>query len=101
MSRSSARMRLGRTMPRRSSSVDWAGSGWSMQSRRISPWIAVGRMTSCDWMRELFEDGARGVAEARALLPHLEALLQHEGQEADEDVSQRAIFAQRHIATSG
>ena len=42
---------------------------------------------------KLFEDGARRVAEARARLPHLEALPQHEGEEADEDVGLDAILA--------
>ena len=37
--------------------------------------------------RELFEDGERRVAEAGALLPHLEALPERESEEANEDVS--------------
>ena len=43
--------------------------------------------------RELVEDGARGVAEAGALLPHFQALPQHEGEKADQDVSPDAIGA--------
>ena len=43
--------------------------------------------------RELFEDGARGVSEARAALPHLQALPQYEGEETDEDVRLNAILA--------
>ena len=43
--------------------------------------------------REFFEHGARGVAEARTLLPHLQALPQHEGEKTDEDVGLDAIFA--------
>src|ERR1700722_11477775 len=35
---------------------------------------------------KLFEDRARRVSEAGALLPHLQALPQHKGEEADEDV---------------
>lgn len=42
---------------------------------------------------EFVEHGARGVAEARALLPHLETLPQHEGEEADQDVGLHAIGA--------
>jgi hypothetical protein len=42
---------------------------------------------------KLFEDRARRVAEARALLPHLEALPEHEGEEANEDVGLDAILA--------
>src|SRR5258708_4817087 len=43
--------------------------------------------------RELFQDGARGIAEPCALLPHLEALPQHEGKKADEDMSLHTILA--------
>lgn len=43
--------------------------------------------------REFFEDGARGIPQAGALLPHLEALPQHEGKETDEDMGLHAIFA--------
>ena len=43
--------------------------------------------------RKLFQDGARGIAEACTLLPHLEALPQHEGEKADEDMSLHAILA--------
>src|ERR1700722_18680156 len=42
---------------------------------------------------KLFEDRARRVSEAGALLPHLQALPQHKGEEADEDVGLDAIFA--------
>ena len=43
--------------------------------------------------RELFEDRARGVSETGAALPHLEALPQDEGEEANEDVSLDAVLA--------
>jgi hypothetical protein len=36
--------------------------------------------------REFFEHGSWGIAETSAVLPHLEALPQHEGEKADEDV---------------
>ncbi len=42
---------------------------------------------------EFFEDRARRVSEAGAALPHLEALPQHEGQKAYEDVSLDAVLA--------
>ena len=42
---------------------------------------------------KLFEDGPRRVAEARALLPHLEALPEHEGEEANEDVGLDPLLA--------
>jgi len=46
--------------------------------------------------RKLFEDGARRISEACALLPHLEALPQHEGKKADkkadEDMSLNAVL---------
>ncbi len=42
--------------------------------------------------RKLFEDRARRVAEARALLPHLKALPEHEGEEANEDVGLDAVL---------
>ncbi len=43
--------------------------------------------------RQLFEDGARRVAEACTLLPHLEAFPQHEGEEANENVSLNPVLA--------
>jgi hypothetical protein len=43
--------------------------------------------------REFFQDGARGIAEACTLLPHLEALPQHEGEKADENMRLHAILA--------
>jgi hypothetical protein len=43
--------------------------------------------------REFFEDCARGITQACALLPHLEALPQHESEEAHEDVGLDAILA--------
>src|SRR5580692_7626664 len=43
--------------------------------------------------RELFENGARRVSEAGTLLPHLQALPQHEGEEADENVRLNAVLA--------
>ena len=43
--------------------------------------------------REFFEDGARGIAETCAALPHLQALPQHEGKKADKDMSLYAILA--------
>jgi hypothetical protein len=42
---------------------------------------------------ELFQDRARGVSEAGAALPHLQALPQNEGEEANQDVSLDAILA--------
>ena len=42
---------------------------------------------------ELFEESARRVSEARALLPHLEALPQGEGEETHEDVSLDPVLA--------
>ena len=42
---------------------------------------------------KLFEDGPRRVAEARALLPHLEALPQHEREKANEDVGLDPLLA--------
>ena len=42
---------------------------------------------------KLFEDGPRRVAEAHALLPHFEALPQHEGEEANEDVGLDSLLA--------
>jgi hypothetical protein len=43
--------------------------------------------------RKLFEDGARRVSKAGALLPHLEAFPQHEGEKAHEDMSLDTVFA--------
>src|SRR5260370_18093235 len=43
--------------------------------------------------RELFEHGSWGIAETSAALPHLEALPQHEGEKADEDMCLHAILA--------
>ena len=43
--------------------------------------------------RKLFEDGTRRVAEAGALLPHLQTFPQHEGEEANENVSLDAVFS--------
>jgi hypothetical protein len=45
------------------------------------------RLNAC----ELFEDGTCRVSEAGALLPHLEALPQHEGEEAHEDVGLQTV----------
>ena len=42
---------------------------------------------------QLFENGARRVSEAGALLPHLEALPEREGEKANENVSLNAILA--------
>jgi len=39
------------------------------------------------------KDGAWRIAETRAALPHLQALPQHEGKKADEDMSLYAILA--------
>ena len=47
------------------------------------------RLDAC----KLFEDGSRRVSESRAVLPHLEALPQHEGEEADENMGLNAVFA--------
>ena len=38
-------------------------------------------------------DRGRELTETRALLPHLQALPEHESQKADEDVSLNAVFA--------
>ena len=43
--------------------------------------------------RKLFEDCARRVSKARALLPHLEALPEHEGEEANENVGLDPVLA--------
>ena len=50
------------------------GGGWQHD---------VVRLNSC----ELFEHRARGVSETGALLPHFEALPQHESEKADQDMS--------------
>ena len=42
---------------------------------------------------EFFQDDARRITETCAALPHLQALPQHEGKKADEDMSLHAIFA--------
>jgi hypothetical protein len=42
---------------------------------------------------EFFQDSAWGIAETGAALPHLEALLQHESEKADEDMSLHAFGA--------
>ena len=58
--------------------------------------LAVGCGRQNDIVRlnpcELFEDRARRVSKACALLPHLEALPQHEGKEADEDMGLNAVL---------
>src|SRR4029077_1930590 len=82
---------LGRTMPRRSRSAAWATSGCVTQRRRIWPCVVVGhimRLNTC----EFFKDRSRRVSEARMLLPHLEALPQHEGEKADQDMGLNAIL---------
>jgi hypothetical protein len=43
--------------------------------------------------RQLLENGARRVAEAGALLPHLKALPQYEGEKAHHDMSLNAVLA--------
>ena len=43
--------------------------------------------------RKLLEDCSRGISQAGALLPHLEALPQDEGEKAHEDMGLSAIFA--------
>ena len=43
--------------------------------------------------REFFEHGAGGVSETGAALPHLQALPQNEGEEADEDVGLHTLLA--------
>ncbi len=91
---SDRRMRLGNTMPRRSRSAASAASGWATQRNRISPRVAVGKTTSWDWMRASSSRIARGaLPRPRALLPHLEALPEHESEEANEDVSLDAVLA--------
>src|SRR6478736_8374926 len=47
------------------------------------------RLNTC----EFFKDRSRRVSEARMLLPHLEALPQHEGEKADQDMGLNAILA--------
>src|SRR5271157_5714440 len=47
-------------MPRRSRSAAWAASSWVLQRRRISPWVAVGKTTSLDWMRASSSSAVRG-----------------------------------------
>ena len=42
---------------------------------------------------EFFEERARGVSDAGALLPHLQSLPHHEGEETDKDMGLNAIFA--------
>lgn len=42
---------------------------------------------------EFFQDDARRITETCAALPHLQALPQHEGEKADEDMSLHAILA--------
>ena len=49
----------------------------------------VVRLEAC----KFFENGTRGVAEASTALPHLQALPQHEGQKADENMCLHAILA--------
>src|SRR5262249_4192661 len=60
--------------------------GWATQRNRISPWVAVGKTTSWDWMRASSSRMVRGELPRPALLPHFEALPEHEGEEANEDV---------------
>ena len=43
--------------------------------------------------RQFFEDGTRRVSEPGALLPHLQTLPHHEGEEAHQDVGLNAILA--------
>ena len=43
--------------------------------------------------REFFEHGSWRITETRAALPHLEALPQHEGEKADEDMCLHAFGA--------
>ena len=42
--------------------------------------------------RKLFEDRARRISKACAALPHLEALPQHKGKKADEDMGLNAVL---------
>ena len=49
----------------------------------------VVRVDACKFL----ENGTRGVAEASTALPHLQALPQHEGQKADENMGLNAILA--------
>ena len=42
---------------------------------------------------EFFQDAAWGIAETGVALPHLEALPQHEGEKADQDMGLNAILA--------
>ena len=67
-----------------------AGRRSAAGSRRALRWAERRRAIGCG---EFLEHGARGVAKAGALLPHLEALPQHEGEEADQDVGLHAIGA--------
>jgi hypothetical protein len=43
--------------------------------------------------REFFEHRSRGIAETRTALPHLEALPQHKGEKADQDMCLHAFRA--------
>jgi hypothetical protein len=56
---------------------------------------------SCGWQDDIvrldtgqfFENGARGIAEARAVLPHLERLPEHEGEKTNQNMRLNAIGA--------
>ena len=86
-------MRLGKTTPRRSRSAAWAASGWDATQPDLA--VRCGRQDDVVGLdaRQFFEDGPRRVAEARVLLPHLEALPEHEGEEANEDVGLDPVLA--------
>ena len=43
--------------------------------------------------RQFFKNRARRISQARAALPHLKTLPQHEGEKAHEDMSLNAILA--------
>ena len=49
----------------------------------------VMRLNAC----QLFENSARRISEAGTLLPHLEALPQHEGEKANQDMRLNAVLA--------
>jgi len=84
---------VGRTMPRRSRRAAWRL--WLGHAAQTNLAVRCGGRTTSWGLNacELFQDGARGIAETCALLPHLQALPQHEGEKADEDMRLHAILA--------
>ena len=70
-------MRLGRTMPRQSSKAGLGGV-WLGDAAQADLSVGCGGQDDVVRLnaRELFEDGARGISQAGAALPHLQALHQ-------------------------